>query len=112
MLGRGRFHLAWHTVQALMQQGTQRPAGTVTTEHVQVVNVQVCLTVSLAESLSQNGLKRGRRHSVNAWRHALPSFECLGKRRGITEPQPECNVTDGQITLLQQPAGLSIAVLL
>src|SRR5680860_577433 len=37
-----------------MQQGAQRPAGTVTTEHVQIVYVKVCVAVRLADALRVN----------------------------------------------------------
>jgi hypothetical protein len=42
-------HLAGHAVEALVQQGAQRPAGAVAGEHVEVVDVEVGLAVRLAD---------------------------------------------------------------
>ena len=45
MLGRAAVHAATHTIEPLIQQGAQAPAGAVTSEAVKVVNVVVTIAV-------------------------------------------------------------------
>ena len=49
VLGSACFHLAGNAVEALLQQSTQTPACAVAREHVQIVNMEVSLTVALTD---------------------------------------------------------------
>jgi len=52
MLGRPRFDATRHAIEAFVQQRTQRPTGAVAGEHVEVVDMQIRLTVCAADLLA------------------------------------------------------------
>ena len=49
MLGRGRGDRATHTIKTLLDEALERPAGAVSGEHVEVVDVVVALAVRRAD---------------------------------------------------------------
>jgi len=52
VLGRHRFDTARHAIEAFVQQRTQRPAGAIPGEHVEVMDMQIRLAVRAADLLA------------------------------------------------------------